>query len=115
MHSVPSYGQYVIVLPPLPSWGGHRLLASVPRGRGRPSLPWEATDPRTSCISPEDVIVQIMHSPLIITLLTLHSLRDNTEDWRRPMTLPPGPNSSAVTHIQWTRGRMTSPTRQGRE
>ena len=67
MHSVPSYGQYVIVPPPLPSWGSPSASLSA-QGKGAPQpLPWGSHRPENQLYLPEDVIVQIMHSPLIIT------------------------------------------------
>ena len=67
MRSVSSYGHYVIVPPPLPSWGSPSASLSA-WGEGAPQpLPWGSHRPENQVCLPEDVIVQIMHSPLIIT------------------------------------------------
>ena len=87
MRSVPSYGHYVIVPPPLPSWGSPSASLSA-QGKGAPQpLPWGSHRPENQLYLPEDVIVQIMHSPLIITL---HSLRDTrrTEETTDPAMWP---------------------------
>ena len=56
----------VIVPPPLPSWGSPSASLSA-WGEGAPQpLPWGSHRPENQVCLPEDVIVQIMHSPLII-------------------------------------------------
>ena len=56
-----------IVPPPLPNWGSLSFSLSTQREGAPQPLPWGSHRPENQVWLPEDVIVQIMCSPLIIT------------------------------------------------